>query len=70
MSRVSSEKEMQVYDEIGEESEKRGINWMMISFAIIIATLLLGVLALTVLPKNVFNFTKTNVVSNTAANPK
>ncbi len=54
MSRKTFNKEMKIAQIQGDESEKRGVNWMVISFAIIISTLLLGVLALTFLPNDFF----------------
>ena len=54
MSRRTFKKEMKIAQIEGDESEKRGINWMVISFAIIISILLVGVLALTFLPNNLF----------------
>ena len=54
MSRKTFNKEMEIAQIEGDESEKRGVNWMVISFGIIISILLLGVLALTFLPNNLF----------------
>ncbi|HRH40482.1 MAG TPA: hypothetical protein PKY82_02475 [Pyrinomonadaceae bacterium] len=54
ISRKSFAKEMEIAQIHGNESEKRGVNWMMISFAIIISTLILGIIALKILPNNVY----------------
>ena len=54
MSRKTFNKEMEIAQIEGDESEKRGVNWVVISFGIIISILLLGVLALTFLPNNLF----------------
>ncbi len=54
MSRGTFNKEMKIAQIEGDESEKRGVNWMVISFAIIISILLVGVLALTFLQKDLF----------------
>jgi hypothetical protein len=54
ISKKTFDKEMKIAEIHGDESEKRGVNWLIISFAIIISTLLLGVLIIMFLPDNVF----------------
>lgn len=62
MSRKTFDREMEVAQVNGDESQKRGVNWMMISFAIIIGTLILGVITVKLLPNSVFQ--KLNGYSN------
>jgi len=71
MSRKTFAKEMKIAQIHGNESETRGINWVMMSFAIIIVTLLLGIIILKLLSNNISQDTDGNSGnSNTSAQQK
>ena len=48
--------ERQVAEVQGDVRLERGLNWVMISFAIIILTIIIGGIAFTLLPDNFFNW--------------
>ncbi len=67
MNQKTFEKEMKIAEAHGNKSEKRGLNWVAISFALIILTIIIGVFA-SIFVSDKINH-KLNEGSNTSGAP-
>ena len=68
MNQKTFEKEMKIAEAHGNKSEKRGLNWVAISFALIILTIIIGVFASIIFVSDKINH-KLNEGSNTSGAP-
>lgn len=67
MNQDALEKELQIADEQGEISKERGLNWVVMSFAAIILTIIIGLLTASMLSSKVAPAMIDN--TNTTATP-
>jgi hypothetical protein len=68
MNKEVFNREMKIADIQGEIREKNGMNWVMVSFALIILTIIITAFVVKLMPTGVFQNVDTN--SNTAGSPR
>jgi hypothetical protein len=67
MNKEVFDREMKIAEIQGEIREKNGMNWVMISFAVIILTIIITAFAVKLMPTNIFQNLEDN--SNASGSP-